>query len=551
MRLKLDRKLTLILLTILVVLGFITFWFWRGAIFSKEILKLEILGPSSVKMGEEVSYVVTYKNNGNFTLERPRLIFELPDGSLTEDSKTRFSKDLEDVYPGQEQSVAFKGRLLGKEGDVKIAHAWLSYTPHNLSARYESHTTKTTKIDSVPITLTFDVNSKVEKGKEINFSINYFSNVNYPLENLSIKIDPMEGLELKSSDPVSLDNAEWKLETLLKGQGRKINIKGVVTTEAGDRVTLSARLGMWQDGIFVVIKEASQEIEVIQPQLLISQQINNSVNYVASPGEKLNYQIFLKNIGSTPFNSIIAVVRLDGAAFDFSTTKSSEGNVNFSDNTIIFDAEKVLKLVRLSARQEVGLSFEVTLKNTLDVSSGNVVVKNRVEVLDINQEFVTKINSKIDFSQKAYHQNINTIENFGPTPPKVGEATSYAIVWSVKNSFNDVKNVRVKATLPQNVSLVDSMFPESQASHFSFDSNSREIIWSAGNLSSGALNSLTFQVVITPSVFQVGNTAQLIGQATVFAEDEFTNATIHKTVDGVDTRLPDDSDNSGGGIVIQ
>ena len=61
MMLKLDRRLTLILLTILVILGFITLWFWRGAIFSKEILKLEILGPESVKMGEEVSYTVTYK----------------------------------------------------------------------------------------------------------------------------------------------------------------------------------------------------------------------------------------------------------------------------------------------------------------------------------------------------------------------------------------------------------------------------------------------------------------------------------------------------------
>lgn len=547
-----KNTIFIILLAVLLVIGIIGFFYYRNTVFSKQILKLEILGPDSAKAGDEVAYTVKYKNNGNFVLENPKLIFELPENSPTEDSKTRFTENLKDIYPGQEDSIQFKGRLLGKEGDLKIASARLTYAPRNLSARYESETKLTTKIDSVPLTLTYDIASKIEKGKEINYSINYFSNINYPLENLSIKVEPVKGFEFKSSDPVSLDNSEWKIGTLNKGQGGRIKIGGIIAADAEDRVSFLAKLGMWQDGVFVVIKEASQEIGVIQPLLFISQQINGDINYAASPGETLNYQIFLRNIGSTPFDNLFLIIRLEGQAYDLSTLQSESGQARPSDSLVIFDSRRNFNLRHLAPKEETEVEFQVKLKNNIDFSNlkdSNLSVKNTVEVLDISQEFTTKISSKIDFWQRAYHRNINNIENFGAVPPKTGKDTSYAIVWEIKNYLNDLKNVKVKAVLPQNVSLVDNIFPESESSRLSFDSKSREIVWSAGSLPSGASATLTFQVVVAPTSFQIGKTASLIGQATVFAEDQFTNSAIQKTVPGINTILPDDRENSGGGIV--
>jgi hypothetical protein len=57
-------------------------------------------------------------------------------------------------------------QLKRAQKDLKTAKASLSYTPKNLTARYESNTTLTTKIDTVPITLDFDLPSKVEKGNQ-------------------------------------------------------------------------------------------------------------------------------------------------------------------------------------------------------------------------------------------------------------------------------------------------------------------------------------------------------------------------------------------------
>jgi len=115
--------------------------------------------------------------------------------------------------------VIFKARLLGKDGDLKTAKAALSYVPKNITAPYESDTTFITKIDASPITLNFDLPTEVEQGKSLQYAINYFSNVDYPLENLSVKIDPTPGFDFVSADPTSLDNTEWKLQTLNKAQG--------------------------------------------------------------------------------------------------------------------------------------------------------------------------------------------------------------------------------------------------------------------------------------------------------------------------------------------
>ncbi len=434
-----NKKTIFLILLALVILGFLGFWYYRDKVFSKEILRFEILGSETTKAGDEISYTVKYKNNGNFVLENPKLIFELPANSLTEDSKTRLTKNLKDIYPGEEDFTQFKGRLLGKEGDLKVAHAWLSYTPKNLSARYESDTTFTTKIETVPVTLSFDLPQKVEEGKEISYAINYSSNIDYPLENLSIKMDAVSGFNVKSSSPASLDNIEWKLATLQKDQGGKITINGMFASNTPSLVTFTAHFGMWQDGAFLIIKDAN---------------------------------------------------------------------------------------------------YDVAISNSLQDTP--VVVEQ-------------KPSSHITISQKAYHASDSNFENSGPIPPEVGKPTSYEIIWQISNDLHDVKEVRVSAILPANVTLA-AIAPESEIPNIVLDPASHQIVWTVLNVPAGAGISVpaplvSFQITLTPDVLMRGSAASLIGAATVAGQDTVTETTVTGSASAVDTTLPDDQGNSGGGIV--
>lgn len=548
-----NKKILFISLIAIIVVGFFLLLLYRGSMFSKEILRLEILGPESAKVGEEIEYTIKYKNNGNFALENPKLIFVMPEGSLTEDSKTLITQELKDIYPGGEEFVKIKARLLGKEGDIKTSKASLSYTPKNLTAKYESTTSFTTKIDKVPMTLDFDLPSKVEKGKETQFSINYFSNIDYPLENLSLKVEPVAGFELKSSDPSSLDNVEWKLKTLSKAQGGRINIKGIPTADTNKTLTFSAQLGMWQNGNFTTIKEVSTDVEVIQPLLLITQQVNGSSSYVASSGETLNYQVFFRNIGTTPFENLYMIVKLDSATLDMSSVQAGDGQVN--DSMIVWDHRQVQNLRRLDVQQEGQVSFSIKVRNDLNVQpqAEGTIISNEVNISQISQKFSIKVNSGLVISQRGFFKS-SDIANSGPVPPKVGTATTYTINWEIKNYFSDTKNVKVKAVLPPNVSLTGKFLPENEASNFSFDSASREIVWSVGDVLAGTgVNgdpiSMSFQVSLNPTPAQKGSKASLIGPSQISGENQFTNTIITAQDSDVDTGLPDDFSNSGGGIV--
>ncbi len=556
-----SRKIIFIFLaSAIVVLGLLGFWLYSNNTFSKGVLKLEILGPDTAKMGDEVEYTVKYKNNGNYVLQEPRLIFELPEHSLTEDGKTRFTQDLKDIYPGDEDFVKFKARLLGSENSLVVAKAWLSYMPKNLTVRFESDTTFSAKINLVPITLDFDLPSKVERGKEIQYSLNYFSNVDYPLENLSIRINSITGFQLESASPPSLDKSEWKIPVLNKAQGGRITVNGRITSDPGQLLDFAAKLGTWRDGEFVLIKDVSKQVSVVEPLIFISQLINGFPNYVASPGENLHYEVFFRNIGSTPFDNLFLLTKLDGLAIDTQSIKSTRGEVRANDRLIAWDQKQVPELGRLVPQQEGKVEFDVQLKNDWQQpysENNNTLIKNKVDISQIVNEFQTKVNSKLEVLQKGYYSSQAGIANSGPNPPIAGTSTTYTITWELKNHFNDIKNAKIKAVLPRNANLTGRISPENEFSDFSFDNSSGEIVW---NVSGGALltagagiftasPSVSFQVSLTPDSSKRGRTALIIGEASVFAEDQFTGAIAQGKGSPVNTDLPDDPGASGSGIV--
>jgi hypothetical protein len=538
-----------IFLFILLLIFFV--WVWQKNIFSKEILKMEILGPEEIILGQEVEYIVKYKNNGNFRLEEPELIFEPPENSL-KDGKI-FERQIlgkeqlgEAIYPGEEKIVSFKFQVLGKEGDKKIAHAILSYRPKNLRAKYQSLTTFTTIIKSVPLSFDFDLPSKIESGKEIKFRLNYFSNLDFPLLSLRVTIEYPLGFEFIESQPPSLEKTEWKLPPLNKSEGGRIEISGRINGEIGEQKIIKAKIGIWQENNFIVLKEISKGIEIIKPTLWVFQQINGNPKYIPNPGDLLHYEIFFKNIGKETLSSLSLITTLMGDVFDLQTIKAPEGEFTPGDNSIVWDWRKLSTLQFLEPGQEGKVEFWVNLKKDWEIPSleGNIKIKNRVFLGQLTEEFEYKVNSKLEIIQKGFFQD-EVFGNSGPIPPRVGETTTYTIIWQVKNYYNNVKNVKVKAILPQNVKLTGKIFPEKEIEKFTFDSQSREIVWNVGDLrvASGVLNpplNIAFQVALTPTFEQRGKLVEIIKEVKLTAEDEWTGATIEIATSPLDTSLPDD-----------
>lgn len=516
------------------------FWYWQKNPYSKEALKVEILGPQEANFAEEIEYTVKYKNNGNVRLEEPRLIFEYPESTVVDDSFLRRKEigpeELGDIYPGEEKTYTFKGRLFGKEGDLKTAKVWVNYQPKNLSARYESESSHTIKIKAIPLTFDFDLPSRVEANKDFEFSINYYSILDYPLSDLTIKAEYPEGFEFIESDPNSLSKNEWDILLLNKAEGGRVDIKGKISAELGERRIFKASLGFWREGEFILLKEITKGVEITEPSISVFQEINGQKNYIASLGDMLHYEIYFRNVGEEPFKDLFLVARLDGKTFNLNSLKASNGNFELGDNTVVWDGKSISKLNFLDQGEEGKVEFWVELKDDWAISNSSekdVLIKNTVLVSKMKEEFETKVNSKLSLMQEVSNGE----------QPEAGKETTYTVGWQAKNHLNDVKNVKVKAVLPDNVRLTGEILPEEQSANFTYDSQSREIVWATGDMEAGQgivgeASSISFKVAIAPNSSQKDKQAVLIKSGRIVGEDIWTARFIEDEFGPLKTQEP-------------
>ncbi|MEA3344312.1 MAG: hypothetical protein U9Q16_01350 [Patescibacteria group bacterium] len=556
------KKLILSIIILGLILAVAGYWYWQRNPYSKDVLKLEIFGPEEVSLLQEVEYIVKYKNNGNVRLEEPKLIFEFPEYTIVspingEEGQDNLSirqeigpEELGDIYPGEEKTFRFKGRLFGKENQLRTAKAWMNYRPKNLKPRYESSTTFSTMVKSVPLTVEFDIPSKVESDRNFDFSLNYFSNLDYPLSNLGIKIKYPSSFEFLESIPKTLNKEEWEVPLLNKAEGGRIEVTGKLLGNLKDQKIFQAIIGLWVENEFIEIKEISRGVEITKPRLSVFQRINNENQYFADAGDLLHYEIYFRNVGEDPFTDLFLVSRLEGKGFDFDSIKSSSGQFSKGDNSIVWDWRDSNKLRYLDQGEEGKVEFWINLKDEWIIDNPgdkNAILKNTILVSQIKEEFETKVNSKLTISQKGYY-NEEVFGNSGPLPPKVGETTTYTIIWQAQNYFNDVKNVRVKAILPANVRLTGKIFPEQEKSRLTYDNNSREIVWTIEDsetieAGTGVLNqapNIAFQVALTPSSNQNNMILPIIEEARISGEDQWTEMVVSSTIKKIDTTLPDD-----------
>lgn len=541
------KKFFIFILILLLLFGILGYYYYQKNTYSKEVLKLEILGPEEVQAFDQVEYLVRYKNNGNVVLEDVELTFKYPENCLPEEGSLKMiRKSLEDIYPGEQKIASFKARVFGKEGQVEKAEATLKYRPKNLKAFYESNTVFATKIKFVPLTFEIDLPSKIEIKKEIQFYLNYFSNSDWPISDLAIKIDYPLGFEFIDSNPRALQKKEWNLGILNKAEGGRIQIKGRLNGEPKEEKFFRAFLGVWRDNEFIVLKESTKASQLRESAISIFQQINGYSEYVAKAGELLHYEIFFRNIGSEAYENLFLITKLEGIAFDFDSLKVENGQFNRGESSIIWDWREVSKLRFLDRGEEGKVDFWIKVKKDWETDSfknKNFSLKNQVMLSQTKEEFEIKISSQLEFVQKGFF-NDEIFGNSGPLPPRVGETTTYTIIWQVKNYYNDVKNVKVRTTLPANIKLTGKFFPE-QAS-LTFDSDSREVVWTVGDMIAGkgiidSPPNIAFQISFTPDSSQKNDIALLIGEVKISGEDDWTGYNLEFSSPGITTELPDDS----------
>lgn len=511
------KKTVLLLLILLGGALIYGIWSWQKNSYSTDSLRLEIVAPAEAEVGEDIVFAVRFKNNGDVRLEDPILILELPHGSvLIDGTRARITRQLEAIPPGREETMQFNVRLFGKEQELKEARAQLRYRPAGLSATYESETTATVLLSSVPLNLDFDLPSRVESSQKFDFRLNYFSRSNIALTDLRLIVEYPAGFSTFDMRPPSLGLGEWNIGVLSPAEGGRITGEGILRGEVGVSGVFRAKLGMWTGGEFILLKEVVKTIEIVRPRLHISQAINGQVRDVVAQGELLHYEVFFRNVADKPLEDLFLVVNLEGDAFDRDSVNILGGTYSPGTLSLAWEAKDHSFLRKLFPGEQGKVEFWVRSKEDL---GQNQTLRTRVLLSDVRGDFTVKVQSVPEVSQTVSFED-KTFENTGSLPLRVGEETTMTIFWRAVAGANILEETRVMAVLPENVELTGKASP--LGASLTFDPSSREAVWSIGTMTSREERSLAFQVTFSPTPSQRGRGVELIESLTLTSEDSFT-----------------------------
>jgi hypothetical protein len=136
----------------------------------------------------------------------------------------------------------------------------------------------------------------------------------------------------------------------------------------------------------------------------------------------------------------------------------------------------------------------------------------------------------------------------GPLPPVAGKTTSYRVFWSVNKTLHPLENLQVTAVLPASVAW--GAASSSQAGTLSYDDATRTVTWSLNRMPEDvdALEA-SFEIQLTPTEFDVGRFAQLLGESRLSATDPTVSEPVIRALPPLTSDLQNDEGARSKGVV--
>lgn len=555
------------LLGILIILA--GFLIWRTFYsFDKSKVLLEVFGPERIVSGEEVNYIVRYRNKTNVELQNAKLTFIFPEGALPAEDEDIVEignskaaiKELDNLSAGQEGQIELKANVVGLKNDIKKAVAKLEYYPANVSSSFENSAEFTSVIFAVSIVLDFNLPEQVVSGQEVSFDLKYLNTSDVFFPNLTLSLEYPEGFILNSSSPSpNKETSEWWLPEISPREEGKIAISGTLSGNKNDIKSFKAKIGFKDGETLRLVSEGLASTLVSVSPLTVSLEVNDSRDYLANVGDELRYKVKYKNTTNILFTSVFIVLKFETEALDFATLKITKGFFSNIDNSITWNESSLPDLKALSPGEEKTLDVSLKVKENLPISNFNdknflINVSAKIDSLNVPialkgtqlagvDSLSTKLNSKLILSAKGYFQD-SLLPNSGPLPPMVGQQTTYTIYWRVINLANDVDDVVVESYLPSYVHWLGRFEPGN--SSVKYDSSTGKISWTLGKLNANTgilspVRQLAFQVGLVPASNQIGQVVELIKESNISGKDVFTQASISGSARSIQSDLPDDT----------
>ena len=571
LRTSLFKKFFLFSVSVFVLaVGYASYMFFAaGNTVSNDNIDISILGNAFTSGGEELPLQIGITNKNNSALELVDLVVEYPkssSGDLSSETE-RIRESLGSIPAGGIRNENVKIIIFGEQNSVRPIRVFIEYRVEGSNAIFVKEKFHEVTISSTPINLSVEAPATASPNQDINIKVKTALNATNAASKILVRIDYPIGFQFTSAKPMpSYGNNVWDLGDLDPGEEKEIDISGKMLDvyDGEDKV-----FHIWSGSqspadkavIGVVFNSVAQTVAIRKSAIEAHLYINNvfAREYATDARTPVYGEIHWSNNLETNINDLEIRARITGNAVDRKTISARLGFFNSSKNEIVWDKNSTNTFSEVSPGDSGVVTFSVSSLSLLSGGSGmlvdpsmniEVVVAGKqalsgYEFTDLtnSESAVVKVISDVGFATKGLYYS-GAFKNSGPIPPKVEEETSYTVVWSLSNTANNISKGVVKSSLPSWVKFGDKISPPSE--DLTFNASTKEITWNVGNIPKGTgvskpSREVSFNIVFTPSLSQVGSTPVLVNDAVLTGHDDFANVNVRVVKTSLTTRLSNDA----------
>jgi len=540
-------KILAVAVAVLLAGGIFIFFFSRSQ-FKESEVNFIVSGPAEVVAGEEVSYTVKYENTNNAAITNARLTFSYPDetlplhGGLLADV-TKEDIDIGTIKAHDAGEFQFSAIVVGHQGSVKTARAVMNFIPERLTTQLQVSSETNSTVTKMPVSLNVVAPPTVYDGQSIAYIIDYRNQTGETLRNLEINVKFPDGFT------PSKPQTSWGIPMLEAGEGSRINIAGKINGKERENKTISVSLQKeitTSTSRFVVGFENADSTSVVASAMLsVVLNLQSSRDFVAHAGDHLRYEATVTNNTDVDLSSIVLIVQIDGSMFDLNSVDANGGYFDSRSKTITWNSAVIPELGLLRTRKSVVAPFSVNLKSAFpgDLQTKDSLIKATANVETFNipdsfpgnslsaaDELITRITTAPTFTQSLV-MNDTVFGAASPYPPKVDQTTTFTVKWSVINPSNELSPAKITGVLLPGVSWKGKFRVTGTQAQPIYDSKTSTLTWNLSNIPPGvgtnfAPYELYFQISITPSVNQIGQSPSMVRSSRFEGTDTLTGENI-------------------------
>lgn len=560
---RLTRFLVRVIIVLFVlcfasVLGFFVYetWFSQGS--SAKPLTMTFVTPDDIQSGSETAIELQYRNETAYPLTAVEIDLNVPSGFVlvsSEPSVTdeqRIVWDLGTIPARSDGKIVVRGFWYADVPSTTGIQALVSYKPANFNASFHDILTKTISTTASTTLVTLDAPTTANVGETTTYTATISTESTATITAPNVVVTLPEGFFLSSTSPALEPGGSttWTLPDLMTGTPQTIILTGAFASDvSGDR-TLTVAVGISGDRFSP--QATATAVTTVKPSALAVTVVGNggTGSIFADPGSTLRLSVRIDNTSDQTIDSATALLDFtaeDNLPIVWATALLDGGKVTAKG--IAFDAKT---LGSLGSGAYTILNLSLPLKEDLAAVSSSFSLASSVTygaVTVFGSPLIVALNSDADIATSLrYFDEDGAPLGSGPLPPTVGSTTHYRAVWMVSVGEHGLRDIRISATLPENISWDD--FSTATSGSVTYDATTRVVSWAISSLPSGSGQVVArMSLGLTPIASDTGHEVTVLGKTMLSAKDDVTGTTIERSADAVTTACEDDPLIAGKGLV--